>query len=110
MKISSKILVGFMLVMMICCVSAVSATDINGTDDTVIPDEIAIDDISEIVEDAEIDDVSQDIVEENSDDVVKENLRTNIPPRVNGQDYSVFFDTDGNLKNLPGPNNLEEPH
>ena len=110
MKVSSKILLGFMLVMMICCVSAVSATDINGTDDAIITDDIAVDDVSEIVEEEEIDDVSQDIVEENTDDtndnVVKENLRTNIPPRVNGQDYSVFFDTNGNLENLPGPSNL----
>lgn len=51
-----------MLVMMICCISAVSATDINGTDDHT--DNIAVDEISEVVEDVEIDDVSEDVVGE----------------------------------------------
>ena len=51
-----------MLVMMICCVSAVSATDINGTDD--ITDDIVVDEVSEVVEDVEIDDVSEDVVGE----------------------------------------------
>lgn len=62
MKVSSKILLGFMLVMMICCVSAVSATDINGTDD--ITDDIVVDEVSEVVEEVEIDDVSEDVVGE----------------------------------------------
>lgn len=63
MKISSKLILGFMLVMMICCVSAVSATDINGTDDAVITDDIAVEDVSEIVEEVEIDEVDEGIDE-----------------------------------------------
>ena len=90
MKISSKLILGFMLVMMICCVSAVSATDINGTDDALITDEIAVDDVSEIVEDVEIDDASDDVVEE-------QNLRTTTG-NINGHEYTYYFNTDGTLK------------
>ena len=86
MRNSSKILLGFMLVMMICCVSAVSATDINGTDDAIITDDIAIDDVSEIVEEVEIDDASDDVVEE-------QNLRQPETGTVNGVNYSNYFDT-----------------
>ncbi len=78
MKISKKILFLSMLVMIICCVTAVSATDINGTDDTVITDEIAVDDVSEIVEDVEIDDATDGAVEENDNtgkEVNQGNLR-----------------------------------
>ena len=90
MRNSSKILLGFMLVMMICCVSAVSATDINGTDDAIITDDIAIDDVSEIVEEVEIDDASNDVVEE-------QNRGSVILPNINNQVYSRYFDTDGTL-------------
>lgn len=86
MKISSKLILGFMLVMMICCVSAVSATDINGTDDAIITDDIAVDDVSEIVEDVEIDDASDDVVDEG-------NLRQPETGTVNGVNYSNYFDT-----------------
>ena len=90
MKNSSKILLGFMLVMMICCISAVSATDINSTDDTLVTDDIAVDDVSEIVEDVEIDDASDDVVEE-------QNLRTTTG-NINGHEYTYYFNTDGTLK------------
>ena len=89
MKNSSKILLGFMLVMMICCISAVSATDINGTDDTLITDDVAVDDVSEIVEDVEIDDASDDVV-------VEQNLR-NTTGTINGNSYTNYFDENGNL-------------
>lgn len=62
-KLNKYLIIG-MLVMMICCVTAVSATDINGTDDTVITDEIAVDDVSAIVEDVEIDDATDGAVDE----------------------------------------------
>ena len=90
MKVSSKILIVFMLVMMICCVSAVSATDINGTDDTLITDDIAVDDVSEIVEEEEIDDASDGVVEEQTRGSV-------ILPNINNQVYSRYFDTTGIL-------------
>jgi hypothetical protein len=89
MKISSKLILGFMLVMMICCVSAVSATDINGTDDAIITDDIAVDDVSEIVEEVEIDDASDDVVEE-------QNLR-NTTGNINGNSYTNYFDNNGYL-------------
>ena len=91
MKNSSKILLGFMLVMMICCVSAVSATDINGTDDTVITDEIVVDDVSEVVEDVEVDDASDSVVDEG-------NLRTghnNVT--VTSTNYGNYFTSDGTI-------------
>ena len=104
MKNSSKILLGFMLVMMICCVSAVSATDINSTDDAIITDEIVVDDVSEIVEDVGIDDASDDVVDEEindvSDDVVGENLRGPDTGKVNNVAYTNYFNpTTGVLTN-----------
>ena len=95
MKNSSKILLGFMLVMMICCVSAVSATDINSTDDTLVTDDIAVDDVSEIVEDVEIDDASEDVVEE-------QNLRTTTGT-INGNSYTTYFDNNGYLNDSSVP-------
>ncbi len=91
MKNSSKILLGFMLVMMICCVSAVSATDINSTDDAIITDDIAIDDVSGIVEDVEVDDASDSVVDEG-------NLRTghnNVT--VTSTNYGNYFTSDGTI-------------
>lgn len=89
MRINNKIFIFSLLVMMICCVSAVSATDINGTDDTVITDDIAVDDVSEIVEDVEIDDASDNVVD-------GENLRTTTGT-INGDSFDMYFDEDGTL-------------
>ena len=88
MKNSSKILLGFMLVMMICCVSAVSATDINGTDDTVITDEIVVDDVSEVVEEVEIDDISKDVVGDRDGEGIV---------TVNNTNYNQYFNESGYL-------------
>ncbi len=84
-KVNKYLFIG-MLVMMICCVTAVSATDINGTDDTVITDELVVDEVSEVVEDVEIDDASDSVVEE-------QNLRQPETGTVNGVNYSNYFDT-----------------
>lgn len=95
MNRSSKILIGFMLVIMLCCVNAVSATDVNSTDDTVT-DDIVIDEVSDVVEDAEIDDISDDVVDE------QENLRL-ITPTINSNvNIYNFFDGNGNLKSNVG--------
>ena len=78
MRISSKLLIITMLVMLICCVTAVSATDVNCTDDTVVTDDIVADEISDVVEDVEIDDTTNGAVEENDNsgkDVNQGNLR-----------------------------------
>ena len=101
MKKSSKILLGFMLVMMICCVSAVSATDINGTDDTVITDEIIVDDVSEIVEDVEIDDTSDDVVDVDdvNDNAVELRGEPSDLPQVNGVPWYAYFNNNGELTN-----------
>lgn len=84
-KVNKYLFIG-MLVMMICCVTAVSATDVNGTDDTVITDELVVDEVSEVVEDVEIDDASDSVVEE-------QNLRQPETGTVNGVNYSNYFDT-----------------
>lgn len=89
MKINSKILIFTMLVMMICCVTAVSATDTNGTDDTVITDEIAVDDVSEIVEDVEID--------ESTDSADDSPVTTSKVVTVTDTDYGKCFDSNGYL-------------
>ena len=90
------------MVVMICCISAVSATDINGTDD--VSDDI----IDEVIEDAAIDEVSDDagndeitdVVEEDSVDdtqdnfVDKENTRpTSTYYVVNSSNVGEYFDT-----------------
>lgn len=84
MKISMKYLTIFMLVMVLCCVSAVSATDINGTDD--ITEDVIVDEVSEVVEEVELDDIHEDIVEE-------QNVLSADTGKVNGADYSTYFDT-----------------
>ncbi|WP_458403263.1 hypothetical protein [Methanobrevibacter sp.] len=104
MKNSSRIVLGFMLVMMICCVSAVSATDINSTDDTLITDEIAVDDVSEIVEDVEIDDASDDVVEANDNAIRLRSIPSDLP-QVNSVSYTAYFDSNGVLtNNIPAYN------
>ena len=112
MKVTKKFLLLSMLVMMICCVTAVSATDINGTDDTVITDDIVVDEVSDIIEDVEIDDASDSVVENEdaSADDASDNvngLRT-IPsdlPQINGVTYTAYFNNDGTLRNdIPATN------
>ena len=88
MKVSSKIVLGFMLVMMICCISVVSATDINSTDDTLVTDDIAVDDVSEIVEDVEIDDISKDVVGDRDGEGIV---------TVNNTNYNQYFNESGYL-------------
>lgn len=79
----NKLLIISMLVMMICCVSAVSATDINATDDS------TVDEVSEVIEEVEIDDVSDDVVEE-------QNLATTSNSITLTQgNYEDYFDGDG---------------
>ena len=76
-----------MLVMLVCCVSAVSATDINGTDDIsddIIIDENPVDEITDVVEDAEIDEVEDDPVEEQQQNPVEDGT-------INGLTYNYFF-------------------
>lgn len=81
MKISMNYFTIFMLVMILCCVSAVSATDINGTDD--VSDEIA-----DVIEDVEIDDVTEDIIEED--------LSVN-SVTITESNYDDYFDSNGYL-------------
>ena len=76
-----------MLVMMICCVSAVSATDINGTDDTLITDDIVVDEVSEIVEEVEIDEIDEGIDE---CQCYGANSIT-----IDNNNYTSYFNTDG---------------
>lgn len=106
MKISKKILIISMLVMMICCVSAVSATDINSTDNTVT-DDIAVDEVSDIVEEVEIDDAGDGVVDEEIDDASddvdeQENLRLITPTINSNTNIYNFFDGYGNLKSNVG--------
>jgi hypothetical protein len=89
MNLNKKILVISMLVMLVCCVSAVSATDINGTDDIsddIIIDENPVDEITDVVEDAEIDEVEDDPVEEQQQNLVEDGT-------VNGYTYDYYFNT-----------------
>lgn len=77
-----------MLVMMICCVTAVSATDINSTDD------LPVDEVSEVIEDVEIDDVSDGVVEEQN--LVTSTNEENV---VTNDTFPLYFDNDGVLFN-----------
>ena len=76
--------------MLVCCVSAVSATDINGTDD--VSDVIEVDDVTDIVEEAEIDEVDEDLVEEQEANPVTTGT-------INGQAWENYvYNTTGYLK------------
>ena len=91
-----------MLVMLVCCVSAVSATDINGTDDAIVTDDVIVDEVSDVVEEAEIDDASDSVVENvNADDtqdkVVNEGNLRGYSLTVNETTYSNYFDANGNF-------------
>lgn len=83
MKVNKSIFVTIMLVMMIAGVSAVSATDINGTDD--VSDDIVVDEVTSVVEEDVIDDVSEDVVEEEANPVED--------GTINGHTYDYYFDT-----------------
>ena len=85
-----------MLVMLVCCVSAVSATDINGTDDATddiiideITDDTVVDEVTDIVEDVNVDDTQDNVVDEG-------NLRGN-SLTVNTTTYTNYFDANGNF-------------
>ena len=95
MKFNKKLIIISMLVMLVCCVSAVSATDINGTDDVsddIIIDDNAVDEIADIVEDVEIDEVEDDPVEEQQQNPVTTGT-------INGQPWENYvFNTTGYLK------------
>ena len=94
MKFDKKLIIISMLVMLVCCVSAVSATDINGTDDVsddIIIDDNAVDEITDIVEDVEIDEVEDDPVEEQETNPVD--------GTINGQTWDTYvYNTTGYLK------------
>ena len=93
MKINNKIIILAMLVMMIACVSAVSATDMNGTDDAC--DVVVIDEVTDVVEEAAIDDTADEVIDDSANKVIDEgNLRqgANSVVITNGN-YSSCFDT-----------------
>ena len=90
MKINNKIIILAMLVMMIACVSAVSATDIESADN--VTDVIEVDEVTDVVEEDVIDDVSEDVVEEQSSVASTNEVTVNID---NYQDY--FNSTTGYL-------------
>lgn len=83
MKINNKIIILAMLVMMIACVSAVSATDIESADN--VTDVIEVDEVTDVVEEDVIDDVSEDVVEEEANPVED--------GTINGHTYDYYFDT-----------------
>lgn len=90
------------MVVMICCVSAASATDV---DNITVPDDtnIITDDIVESVDDVESDDVSgSDDVE--ADDVMEDNTVTSTRGVINidNVNYVNYFDTDGVLNDTSG--------
>lgn len=78
-----------MLVLMICCVSTVSAADINGTDD------VCDDVIGEVIDDAVIDEVSNDGEIDESVDIVEEvnvdDTQDNVVDEENSRSTSTYF-------------------
>lgn len=98
-KVNKYLFIG-MLVMMICCVTAVSAADVNGTDDMIVTDDIAVDEVSEVIDVVESEESSDDAVEADDSDVILRGTPSDLP-QVNGVPYGVYFDTYGNLKNSP---------
>lgn len=107
MKINYKLIGLVMFVMMICCISAASATDV---DNITVPDDasvIEIDDAVDSVDTVEIDEVDDSVDDVENDDGTADNsgkeqiLRG--PGKINGNtNISAFFNTDGTLKNNVG--------
>lgn len=88
MYLRKKLLLISMLAMLICCVSAVSAADMEDTNN--VTDVIEVDEVTDIVEDAEIDDVSEDVVEEEANPVTT--------GTINGQAWDNYvYNTTGYL-------------
>ena len=86
MKLKYKVLSLVMFVMLICCVSAASAADV---DNITVPDDadvIEIDEAVDSVDAVEIDGISEGGYNE-------QNLRSTDTGKVNGDDYSNYFDT-----------------
>lgn len=83
--------------MLVCCVSAVSATDMNSTDDTVVADDIVVDEVSDVVEDVEIDNADLSAVNEVQTDDAQEDIveeQTNpVDGTINGQTWDTYFNT-----------------
>ena len=108
-----NILIISILLIFICCVSAASAVDIDGTDD--VDDSMVINEVADIVEDAEVDEASdivedvktgdasgnvvdyeiEDNVGDASDKVTGENLRSEIV--ITPDTYSQYFNETGYL-------------
>jgi len=104
MRLSSKVLIVAMIVMMICCVSAASATDVDDIAVTEDADIIEVDDVADSVDIVEQDDSSDDIIEdvddsqigEMDDDIVADEKVTNdrgIQSQINNGTVSSYFDT-----------------
>lgn len=95
MKINYKLIGLVMFVMLICCVSAASATDV---DNITVPDDtgiIEIDDTVDSVDDVEIDDVDDSVddvsaADNSADSKIKE-------VTVTDSDYNKYFDDNGYL-------------
>ena len=105
MKLDNKIIILAMLVMMIACISAVSATDIESADDAIVTDDVAVDEVSDVVEEAEIDNVDLGAVNEvetddAQEDIVEEQQENPVTTgTINGQPWENFvFNTTGYLK------------
>lgn len=87
-----------LLVMLLCCISAVSAADMDSADD--VSDDIVIDEVTDVVEEVAIDDTAdevadEEVIDDSADNVIDEgNLRqgANSVVITNGN-YSSCFDT-----------------
>lgn len=104
MRLSSKVLIVAMIVMMICCVSAASATDVDDIAVTEDADIIEVDDVADSVDIVEQDDSSDDIIEdvddsqigEMDDDIVADEKVTTdrgIQSQIDNGTVSSYFDT-----------------
>lgn len=97
MKTKYKCFGLLMFVMLICCVSAASAADV---DNITVPDDtgiIELDDTVDSVEEVESNVISDD-ADDVSDDVVLRGTPSDLP-QINGVPYTVYFNSDGTLKN-----------
>jgi hypothetical protein len=104
MRLSSKVLIVAMIVMMICCVSAASATDVDDLAVSEDADIIEVDDAADSVDIVEQDDSSDDIIEdvddsqidETDDDIVADEKVTTdrgIQSQIDNGTVSSYFDT-----------------
>ena len=104
MKLKNNILIFGLLVMLFCCISVASATDV---DNMTVPDDTAIIELDDAVDSVE--EVESDVISDDADDVSDNVVLRGTPsdlPQINGIPYRAYFNDDGTLDSAMQAYNL----